>query len=236
MRRRQKEESSNVGGWLTTYADMVTLLLCFFVLLFAFSSVDEAKFSSIISAFQNYLGVLTQGQSVLDSPGPLPYEYSDMGQRQLYELWEQMSEYIEEQGIEGVELQLEERGLIVRFAEQVFFDLGQAVLKPEALQILSSIAAQLKELPNPLRVEGHTDDWPIRTSTFPSNWELSMYRATNVVRYLIEEEGFDPHKLSVAGYSEYRPIRPNDTAQNRALNRRVDIVILNIDMWSFEPN
>ena len=113
---------------------MVTLLLCFFVLLFAFSSVDEAKFSSIISAFQNYLGVLTQGQSVLDSPGPLPYEYSDMGQRQLYELWEQMSEYIEEQGIEGVELQLEERGLIVRFAEQVFFDLGQAVLKPEALK------------------------------------------------------------------------------------------------------
>lgn len=236
MRRRQKEESSNTGSWLTTYSDMVTLLLSFFVLLFAFSSVDEGKFSSIINAFQNYLGVLTEGQSVLDSPGPLPYDYSDMGQRQLFELWEQMSEYIEEQGIEGVELQLEERGLIVRFAEQVFFDLGQAVLKPEALQILSNIAGQLKELPNPLRVEGHTDDWPIRTSTFPSNWELSMYRATNVVRYLIEEEGFDPQKLSVAGYSEYRPIRPNDTAQNRALNRRVDIVILNIDMWSFEPN
>ena len=236
MRRRQKEESLNTGSWLTTYSDMVTLLLSFFVLLFAFSSVDEGKFSSIINAFQNYLGVLTEGQSVLDSPGPLPYDYSDMGQRQLFELWEQMSEYIEEQGIEGVELQLEERGLIVRFAEQVFFDLGQAVLKPEALQILSNIAGQLKELPNPLRVEGHTDDWPIRTSTFPSNWELSMYRATNVVRYLIEEEGFDPQKLSVAGYSEYRPIRPNDTAQNRALNRRVDIVILNIDMWSFEPN
>jgi chemotaxis protein MotB len=215
---------------------MVTLLLAFFVLLFAFSNVDEGKFSSIISAFQNYLGVLTEGQSILERPSPLPFDYSDMGHRQLYELFEQMSDYIEQEGLQGVELEIQERGLIIRFAEQVFFDLGQATLKPEALEILDNLADQLRELPNPLRVEGHTDDWPIRTSTFPSNWELSVHRATNVVRHLIEEDGFDPEKLSVAGYSEYRPIRPNDTAQNRALNRRVDIVILNIDMWSFEPN
>ena len=236
MRRRQREESSNTGSWLTTYSDMVTLLLALFVLLFAFSSIDEGKFSSVINAFQNYLGVLQQGQSFLETPGPMPYDYSDMGHRQLVQLFEQMSEYIEEQGIKGVELEFQERGLIVRFAEQVFFDLGQAVLKPEALEIMASLAKQLRNLPNPLRVEGHTDDWPIRTSTFPSNWELSVHRATNVVRYLIEEEGFDPQMLSVAGYSEYRPIRPNDTAQNRAMNRRVDIVILNIDMWNFEPN
>mgnify|MGYP000987938484 CR=1 FL=1 len=236
MRRKQREESSNAGRWLTTYSDMVTLLLAFFVLLFAFSNVDEGKFSSIISAFQNYLGVLTEGQSILERPSPLPFDYSDMGHRQLYELFEQMSDYIEQEGLQGVELEIQERGLIIRFAEQVFFDLGQATLKPEALEILDNLADQLRELPNPLRVEGHTDDWPIRTSTFPSNWELSVHRATNVVRHLIEEDGFDPEKLSVAGYSEYRPIRPNDTAQNRALNRRVDIVILNIDMWSFEPN
>ena len=236
MRRREREESTNTGSWLTTYSDMVTLLLAFFVLLFAFSSIDEGKFSSVINAFQNYLGVLQQGQSFLESPAPLPYDYSDLGNQQLVELFQQMTEYIEQTGMEGVELELQERGLIVRFAEQVFFDLGQATLKPNALEILDSLADQLRDLPNPLRVEGHTDDWPIRTSTFPSNWELSVHRATNVVRYLIEEEGFDPQMLSVAGYSEYRPIRPNDTAQNRALNRRVDIVILNIDMWNFEPN
>ncbi len=236
MRRRRREESSNAGSWLTTYSDMVTLLLAFFVLLFAFSAVDEGKFSSVINAFQKYLGVFTEGQSILDAPGPLPFDYSDMGNRQLMELFEQISDYIEQQGLQGVELELEERGLIVRFAEQVFFDLGQATLKPEALQILHNFAPQLKDLPNPLRVEGHTDNWPIRTSAFPSNWELSVHRATNVVRYLIEENGFDPEKLSVAGYSEYRPVRPNDTAQNRAINRRVDIVILNIDMWNFEPN
>lgn len=235
MRKRQREET-DTGSWLTTYSDMVTLLLAFFVLLFAFSAVDEGKFSSIINAFQNYLGVFTEGQSILEAPGPLPFEYSDMGNRQLYELFEQLSDYIEQEGLQGVELELQERGLIVRFAEKVFFDLGQATLKPEALEILHSFASQVKDLPNPLRVEGHTDDWPIRTSTFPSNWELSVQRATNVVRYLIEENGFDPGKLSVAGYSEYRPIRPNDTAQNRAMNRRVDLVILNIDAWSFEPN
>jgi len=236
MRRRDREESKKTGSWLTTYSDMVTLLLAFFVLLFAFSSIDEGKFSSVINAFQNYLGVLQQGQSFLESPAPLPYDYSDLGNQQLVELFQQMTEYIEQTGMEGVELELQERGLIVRFAEQVFFDLGQATLKPNALEILDSLADQLRDLPNPLRVEGHTDDWPIRTSTFPSNWELSVHRATNVVRYLIEEEGFDPQMLSVAGYAEYRPIRPNDTVQNRALNRRVDIVILNIDMWNFEPN
>lgn len=237
MRRKPREESSsNSGSWLTTYSDMVTLLLAFFVLMFAFSSVDELKFSQIISAFQNYLGVFSDGQSVMESPGPLPYEYSDMGQQQLHQLFDDLSEFVEAEGLEGVELELEERGLIVRFAEQVFFDLGQADLKAEALVILGTLAESLKELPNPLRVEGHTDNWPIQTARFPSNWELSVHRATSVVRYLIEEEDFDPDKLSVAGYSEYRPIRPNDSAENRSLNRRVDIVILNIDLWDFEPN
>ncbi|MDI9485319.1 MAG: flagellar motor protein MotB, partial [Bacillota bacterium] len=118
MRKRQRQESSNTGNWLTTYADMVTLLLCFFVLLFAFSSIDEGRFSSIINAFQNYLGVMTQGQSIMDRPGPLPFEYSDIGHRQLMELFEEMTEFIEEEGLQGVELELQERGLIIRFAEQ----------------------------------------------------------------------------------------------------------------------
>lgn len=236
MRRKPREESDNSGAWLTTYADMVTLLLAFFVLMFAFSSIDEGRFSSVINAFQNYLGVFDEGQSLLDAPGPLPFDYSDVGQQQLSNLFHQLSELIGEEGLDGVELELQERGLVIRFAEQVFFDLGEADLKPEALATLSRIAVRLKDLPNPLRVEGHTDDWPIRTSRFPSNWELSVHRATNVIRYLVEEQDFDPAKLSAAGYAEYRPIEPNDTAQNRAMNRRVDIVILNIDLWDYEPN
>lgn len=236
MRKRQRDDSASSGSWLTTYSDMMSLLLAFFVLLFSFSSIDEHRFASIISAFQNYMGILHEGTGQLNQPGPLPFDYSDVGQRQLQELFEVLSELVEAEGLSGVELELEERGLIVRFAEQVFFDLGEATLKPEAVEVLRTLAGTLRALPNPLRVEGHTDDWPISTARFPSNWELSVHRATNVIRFLVEEEGFDPQKLSAAGYSEYRPIRPNDTAENRAMNRRVDIVILNIDLWDFEPN
>lgn len=214
----------------------MSLLFAFFLLLFAFSTVDEGKFASIMHAFQDYLGVFSEGQAALDAPSQYPFDYSAVGQQQLYSLFEELTDLIVAEELEGVELELQERGLIVRFAEQVFFDLGEAELKPEAVTTLNSIAANLKSLPNPLRVEGHTDDWPIRTSRFPSNWELSVHRATNVVRYLVEEQGFDPTQLSAAGYAEYRPIRPNDTAENRAMNRRVDIVILNIDLWDFEPN
>lgn len=236
MRRRPREESSSSGSWLTTYSDMVTLLLAFFVLLFAFSSVDEARFSAVISAFQGYFGVLEGSLMMREEPIDLPFDSSELAQKQLNQLFDELSEFIEQEGLVGVHLEMEERGLIVRFAEQVFFDLGEAVLKDEALDILASMATKLRDLPNPLRVEGHTDNWPIRTSRFPSNWELSVHRATNVVRYLIEEEDFDPQMLSAAGYSEYRPVQPNDTQENRALNRRVDIVILNIDLWGSEPN
>lgn len=236
MRKRPREESGGGASWLTTYSDMVTLLLTFFVLLFSFSAVDESKFAAIISAFQGYFGIFDQGRVMSDQQAVLPFEASELARQQLQNLFEELAEFIQEEGIGGIELKIEERGLIIRFAEQVFFDLGEAVLKPEARQILARVAGILRDQPNPFRVEGHTDDWPISTARFPSNWELSVHRATNVVRYLIDAEGFDPQKLSAVGYSEYRPIRPNDNAQNRALNRRVDIVILNIDLWDYEPN
>lgn len=234
--RRRKDDSAVTGSWLTTYSDMMSLLLAFFVLLFSFSVMDEHKFATFITAFQEYIGLIGEGQAALEQPGPLPMDYSDVGQRQLWELFEELVELIEQEGLTGVQLDLQERGLVVRFAEQVFFDLGEATLKPEARETLRKLAGTLRSLPNPLRVEGHTDNLPINTPRFPSNWELSVHRATNVVRFLIEEEGFDPQKLSAAGYSEYRPLKPNDSAENRAMNRRVDIVILNIDLWDYEPN
>jgi chemotaxis protein MotB len=135
----------------------------------------------------------------------------------------------------AVTVQHEERGLVVRFADQVFFDLGKADLKPEALAILNKIGPILKDIPNPIRIEGHTDNLPIKTAQFPSNWELSVHRATSVIRYMVEELDFDPTKLSAAGYGEYRPVRPNDSAENRAMNRRVDIVIMRMDLWAEEP-
>lgn len=234
-RRRKRDEGSSGGTWLTTYADMMTLLLSFFVLLFAFSSIDAGNFQAIVRSLQQGFGILQSGTSIIGddiamvSPG-------DLGLQQLNSIFDRLATYLDSEAIPGVSLEMDERGVTIRFADQVFFDLGKADLKPEARRILDSVAPTLKDLPNPIRVEGHTDNLPINNVEFASNWELSVRRATNVVRYLIEEKGFDPENLSAAGYAEYRPLRPNDTPANRALNRRVDIVIMNIDLWDEEPN
>lgn len=235
MRRRRRVEASGGGTWLTTYADMVTLLLAFFVLLFTFSEVDSGQFESIARSLQRGLGIFTGGTSVIGQDAAV-VSPSEIGQRQLNEIYDRLAAYVESQSIPGISLESEERGVTIRFADQVFFDLGKADLKPEATRILSAVAPTLRDLPNPIRVEGHTDNLPIKNVEFGSNWELSVRRATNVVRYLIEEQGFDPQKLSAAGYAEYRPLQPNDTVESRALNRRVDIVIMHIDLWDEEPN
>lgn len=235
--RKKRREHKKPGSplWMTTYSDMVTLLLTFFVLLFSMSNVDVQKFQAILSAFRGSLGVLDGGMSLSGDIGL--QSASELAIEQLYHLEQELKEFIVEQGFEGsVQLQMEERGLIIRFADQIFFDLGKADLKPEAVNILNQLGPMLNKLPNPIRIEGHTDNLPINTIQFPSNWELSTYRATSVIRYLIEHLDLDPDKLSAAGYGEYRPVVDNTNDKNRALNRRVDIIIMRIDLWSEEPN
>lgn len=235
--RKKRREHKKAGSplWMTTYSDMVTLLLTFFVLLFSMSNVDVQKFQAILSAFRGSLGVLDGGMSLSGDIGL--QSASELAIEQLYHLEQELKEFIVEQGFEGsVQLQMEERGLIIRFADQIFFDLGKADLKPEAVNILNQLGPMLNKLPNPIRIEGHTDNLPINTIQFPSNWELSTYRATSVIRYLIEHLDLDPDKLSAAGYGEYRPVVDNTNDKNRALNRRVDIIIMRIDLWSEEPN
>lgn len=237
-----QEQPGGAASWLVTYSDMVTLLLAFFVLLFAFSEVDVQRFRAILSAFQASLGVLDGGRSVMEtqpdmSLGSGVWDLRDVQfyrpelEAQLRAVYTEVQDFIEERGLAvAVEVELTERGVVVRFAEGVLFDLGRAELKPEARRFLTELSSLLKEVPNPVRVEGHTDNLPIRNERFPSNWELSTARATNVIRYLIEEHGLDPRRLSAAGYGEYRPLADNDTDENRARNRRVDIVLLRLDL------
>lgn len=125
-----------------------------------------------------------------------------------------------------VHTSLDPRGLIVSLGEIGFFDSGSDQLKPEGLVLLDTIATSFVGLDNYIRVEGHTDNVPIKSGKFPSNWELSTSRATNIVAHLIMSFGLPPGRLSAAGYAEFRPVRPNDTAEGRARNRRVDIVVL----------
>lgn len=244
-RRRRSGQEEPQSPWLITYADMVTLLLVFFVLLFSFSEIDVQRFRTILSAFQASLGVLEGGVQVMwddtavQGTSEFDLEALDLVRpelaAQLRDVYFGLQAFVAGRGLEGaVQLELTERGVVVRFADRVLFDLGRAELKPEALEILAQVAEVLKDVPNPVRVEGHTDDLPIRTERFPSNWELSTARATNVIRHLIEEHGFDPRRLSAAGYGEYRPLVPNDSMENRALNRRVDIVLLRLDLEEFD--
>lgn len=226
---------------MVTYSDMVTLLLAFFVLLFSFSELDVQRFRTIMAAFQASVGVLDGGMRVIQDDtavqGSLDFDLQDVQwhrpelERQLRSIHDEVQGFVVERGLgDAVNIELTERGVAVRFADRVLFDLGQADIKPEAKNALGQLADMLVTIPNHVRVEGHTDDLPIHNERFPSNWELSTARATTVLRYLIEEHGLAADTLSAAGYGEYRPLASNDTAENRARNRRVDIVLLRLDL------
>jgi len=237
-RRRQEESGGGSPGWLTTYSDLVTLLLCFFILLFSFSNVDAEKFRSIMASFQGGSGVLEGGTS-LDIPINTIEDYMDI-EADLKSLIEHLDEYAETLGLgERLEIKPEERGIVIRFMDNVLFDSGSAEIKPGSLDILKSVAEMLnrEEFSNrQIKVEGHTDsDQIIRSSKFPTNWELSSARATNVLRYLVEVENIEGNRVSSSGYSYYRPILPNDSPENKAKNRRVDIVILKDSYEELEP-
>jgi len=135
----------------------------------------------------------------------------------------------------NVHTRMESRGLVVSLGEGGFFASGSDVLKPEGRQLLDSLAENFSAVDNQIRIEGHTDSVPIRTTRFPSNWELSTARATTIISYLVQTYGIDPDKLSAAGYGEFRPITANDTLDGRARNRRVDIVVLNSASSRNEP-
>ncbi len=231
-RRRGISDAPATGSWLTTYGDLVTLLLCFFVLLFAFSTVDAAKFKQVALSLQQALtGVLVGGTSW----GEID-ELDDREQLLMQEAYLQIDRYIEEAGLKGAVVAIyEERGLVVRFLDTVLFDRAKADLRTDASGVLDQVAEVLKKVPNQVAVEGHTDNLPIHTWEFPSNWWLSTARANRVVEYFIQKHDIAPERLSSVGYGEYRPIEPNDTEANRAQNRRVEIVIKKSTVGALEP-
>ena len=237
-KKRQEESGGGAPDWLTTYSDLVTLLLCFFVLLFSFSSVDAEKFREIMNSFQGGSGVLSGGTS-LETPVTTIEDDLDV-EEELRSLLEDLNEYVETLGLgEEIIIQVEERGIVVRFMDNVFFDSGSANVKPESFNILKTVAELLNReefAKRQIKVEGHTDSDPIlRSAKFPSNWELSSARATNVLRYLVETEQMDGGRISSSAYSYYRPIGPNDTAENKSKNRRVDVIILKDIYEELEP-
>jgi chemotaxis protein MotB len=151
---------------------------------------------------------------------------------QLKKIKEKIDNYVVQNHLEKfVSTKITQKeGLVITFSEKYMFDSGKADIYPEAKEVIKNIAALLVDEPNRIAIEGHTDNTPIKTPEFPSNWELSTKRATNVLKYLLEELKFDPKRLTAAGYGEWHPVAPNDTPENKAKNRRVDLIVRRLDI------
>lgn len=227
-KRRSSNESNGIGGtWITTYGDMVTLLLCFFVLLYTFSTIDADKWDRLSSALRGGKGVLLNDSEVQEQ---IQQDIELMEELQKFQmLYSNIKEYVESNDLqEDILITKTDNEIRMRFTNNVLFDSGRAILKEEAYPILNEIASgimQFKDSVQMIRIEGHTDNLAISTPEFPSNWELSTARAVNVLRYLIEEKDIPPNIISAVGYGEHHPFADNSTEEGRIKNRRVDFVI-----------
>jgi len=227
-------EHDNLDRWLLTYADLITLLLGLFVVLYSMAQINESKFHEVVIALGHLFGGKSTIQLNKDVPTTVIQESDkeDLDKSPLSEKQKEiamqvnkaMGQYIKSGKVSIVR---SPSGLTIHLLEALLFDIGKANLKPEAMNILDELIPIISNLPNDIRFEGHTDNVPINTGQFPSNWHLSVARGLNTAYYMIQK-GVNPQKISIVGYSEYRPVAPNDSDANRALNRRVDIVIVDI--------
>lgn len=236
-KRFQTSTQSTKDRWLLTYADLITLLLAFFIIMYSMSHVDAKRFGKVSEALTGALAGGLNDPLVKDLYDDLPGS-GPLRITRLESIMRSVESKAFEQGFDDkkFETELTERGLVIHIMESALFQPGEANLAPSALSILDLVAGELKSAPNHVRVEGHTDNSPISTGKFPSNWELSSVRATEVVRYLINAHGVGGDRISALGYGQFRPIRPNNTAESRAKNRRVDVVILTFDLSMKEPS
>lgn len=258
-KRKKKEEGGGGAGWLTTYADLMTLLLCFFVLLYSMSSPDEAKYEMIVNSLKEAL-IGQNGATIFDSPSMdqeelvgdpvpedgLPAETDDLYNEENEEtddiqgsnpeddltmeevaddIYGAISDYLESEGLEStVKVEIIEEGILLDIKERVLFDLGQATIKSESLETLNKLGNLFNKFDNFIRVTGHTDNIPINTSKYPSNWELAAARSCAIVRYYTDNQ-LSSKRFLCTSSGDTEPVATNDTEAGRAQNRRVNFLI-----------
>jgi chemotaxis protein MotB len=228
-------EHGNGERWLLTYADLITLLMVFFVVLYSMSSADTTKFKLISAALQQAFNLdVLQGQSAAAlsdgatqmSP-PLDTMISPSDVPQVAQIRNKIQGVLDgATQVPEVTVGVDTEGIVIRLSGSYLFDSGRAELKPNSLAVLDAIATVIRPLDNEIRVDGHTDSTPIDSPRYPTNWELSAARALAVTRYLAETDGVRAGRLIAAGFGEFRPLVPNDTRLDRAQNRRVEIHLL----------
>jgi chemotaxis protein MotB len=221
--------------WLDTYADTITLLMTFFVLLYSMSTVDSQKLKQVSQALNQVL-TGSSGDSILEYnlyDGEVPLvggetkvdsEVKGSSEQQTLE---EIKEFVEENNLSStVTITEDERGVILQLKDNILFETGKANLKEDALPVLDKISMLIATMPNSIIIEGHTDNIPIKTAEFPNNFYLSSDRANSVVTYFIDSKKQNPNKFTASGAAETKPLVPNTSDANRAQNRRVNILIV----------
>lgn len=239
-RRKKHEDHENLERWLVSYSDFMTLLFATFVVLYALSQVDVSDFAkleeALKKAFQSNMfdgqeSILDNSNSILDgtsgATSPIMLEY--LSPKYENDSYEEIKKSIDEMDIDGIDAQIDERGLVIKLEDNALtFKSGSAQITSDSIVPLNSVAKLIKEkfAIHIIRVEGHTDSDPVSNAIFPSNWELSSARASSVVRYLIDNYGFNPGIFIAAGYADTVPVTRGNSQKDKKKNRRVEIVIL----------
>ena len=240
MARKKKQQEAPPGAplFMATYGDMVTLLLCFFVLLYSFSTLDVKKFEMMAASFQMAFNVQSGGQtnaspvsvqdgSLSQGQGEVAAQSTGQGAQISQQVLAMVREAIKSEHLEDeIQIVVNERGVSISMSEQLLFDESSAVLHPEAARILYKIGEILRDMPNHISVEGHTDNTQPTGTLFRNNWDLAAARAAVVTAYLNESIGISESRLQAVGMGSSSPVVPNDSSEHRGLNRRVDLVIL----------
>jgi chemotaxis protein MotB len=226
----------NHERWLVSYADFITLLFAFFVVMYAFAKADQKKQQQVAAAISAAFhvtpivasrapesGAAQPPNPVMQSEIVSPGKVRDDLEKMRHELEQSLTKEI---AAREVSVEMTRDGLVISLREAGFFDSGSATPRPESIPTLRNIAEKLNTSPYDMRIEGHTDNIPMHSAQFDSNWELSSSRATHIARIFLDLKAMPPERMSAAGFAEFHPIASNDTAEGRAKNRRVDLVIL----------
>jgi chemotaxis protein MotB len=212
-------------GWQMVYTGFVLILLCFFIMLTSFASFQKSRITQFVRSFSHAVTVfkdgdaLEKGQTIISNDAAMVDKDDPLAR-----LFEKVNRMGRENGLDNVDVRRTPRGVIMTLSEKMLFASGSATLSASSYILLHRIAAIINSVGVAVEIEGHTDDVPIRTEAFPSNWELSTARAVNVLRFLTEKQGVDRHRISAVGMSQYHPVVANTTDENRYKNRRVEII------------
>jgi len=227
-KKHKHPEHENLERWLISYADFITLLFAFFVVMWSMRT-DNPPSKPVIEGIKrafNSFGEKTAAQETvvaLAQAGGSPAIFT------VEPMFKNVEEGMKQIGIKGASVSKVERGIVIRIPDEALFEVGRAEINESFKGKLDKTGVLLKDLKKQIQIEGHTDNIPIHTAVYPSNWELSTARATAIMRHFVEQDSLPPEIFAIAGYSEYHPIDTNDTAEGRSKNRRIDILVIKSD-------